>query len=391
MKVKEPVRKYDFWLKNGHVIDPARGIDGVADVLVRNSRMMPVPEEGIDPKDVKEIFDCSGYYVFPGLVNYHAHYAWHNNLSSISPEIFELPNGVTTVCDAGSTGCAGFEGFLRTTLLPAGVTMKAFINVAAGGLACSNYLENISPENFDQRRLEYLFEMYPEHIAGLKLRIGKDINDGMGLAPLKAAAELARSFNTRLALHATYPLEPMQEILPYLGEGDVLCHTLQKMGQYNILDENGRILQEVWDAKERGVIFDCAHGRIHCSFDIFRAAMDQGFLPDMISTDGIGVSMYRTKLFSLPVVMSRLLALGMPIVDVVRATTETPAKNLGLEGKVGTLAPGAQADICVMKKDVRPVTFTDSYGVDLKAEYLLVPQMTLRAGKLVFCDSDFAY
>ena len=60
MKVKEPVRKYDFWLKNGHVIDPSQGIDGRHDVLIRNSRIMPVPEEGIDPKDVKETIDCAG-------------------------------------------------------------------------------------------------------------------------------------------------------------------------------------------------------------------------------------------------------------------------------------------------------------------------------------------
>lgn len=391
MKVKEAVRKYDFWLKNGHVVDPARGIDGNYDVLIRNSRFMPVPEEGIRPGDVKEIIDCSGYYVFPGLVNYHAHYAWRNNLSSISPEIFELPNGVTTVCDAGSTGCAGFEGFLRTTVMPAALTMKAFVNVASGGLACSQYLENIAPENYDIRRIEYLFEMYSEHIVGLKLRVGKDISDGMGTAPISAAVALARSMNTRLALHATYPLEPMQEILPLLGEGDVLCHTFQKMGPYNILDENGKLLPEVIEARERGVIFDCAHGRIHCSFDIFKRAMDQGFLPDMLSTDGIGVSMYRAKLFSLPVVMSKILALGMPLYEVVRATTQTPAKNLGLEGVVGTLAPGALADVCVMKKEERPVVFTDSYGAEQKAEYILSPQMTIRAGKLVFCRAEMVF
>lgn len=391
MKVKEVVKKYDFWLKNGHVIDPAQNIDGNFDVLIRNSRIMPVPENGVDPSEVKETIDCTGHYIFPGLVNYHAHYAWHNNLSSISPEVFELPNGVTTVCDAGSTGCAGFEGFLRTTLMPAGVTMRAFINVASGGLACSQYLENIKAENYDVRRLEYLFEMYPQYIAGLKLRVGKDISDGMGTEPIKTAKELATHLNTKLALHATYPLEPMQDILPLLTKGDVLCHTLQKMGEYSILDANGKLLPEVWDARDRGVIFDCAHGRIHCSFEIFRKAMDQGFRPDMLSTDGIGVSMYRNKMFSLPIVMSKILALGMPLFDVVRATTETPAKNLGLEGVVGTLAPGAQADVCVMKKDERPLVFTDSYGAEQKADYLLSPKLTIRAGKLVFCDSDLTF
>ena len=152
-----------------------------------------------------------------------------------------------------------------------------------------------------------------------------------------------------------------------------------------------KLLEKYLFKKERGVIYDCAHGRIHCSFEVFRKAMEQGFLPDMLSTDGIAVSMYRNKLFSLPVVMSKVLALGMPLLDVVRATTETPAKHLGMEGKVGTLKPGAQADVCVMKKDERSLTFADSYGAEVKADYLLSPQMTIRAGKLVFCDSDFAF
>lgn len=390
MKVARMDYKYDILFKNAHIIDPASGRNGPGELLVRNSRVVPLPD-GLEAKDVAQVIDCKGMYVLPGLINFHGHYAHYNNMSSLNPEIYELPNGVTTVCDAGSTGCSGFEGFLRTALLPSGLTMKAFINVASGGLACSDYIEDISPENYNERRLEYLFEMYGEHIAGLKLRIGKDINEGMGLEPLKASLALARKFNTGLSLHATFPLEPLQEIIPLLDKKDVLCHSFQSMGPYSILDEKGQILQEAWQAKERGVLFECAHGRLHCSFRLFSSALEQGFLPDIISTDGVAASVYRDRMFSLPVVMSRLMALGLPLKEAVRAVTATPAERLGLSGRVGTVAPGALADICIMKKEPRPVTFTDAYGAECCGQELLIPKLTLRAGKLVYCDSDFLF
>lgn len=391
MKVREAVKKYDFWFKGGHIIDPKTGKNGIGDVLVKNSRIVPVPENGIDPKDVKEIVECQGYYVFPGLINFHGHYAWQFLSGGINPVAFDIPNGVTTVCDAGSTGSSTFEGFCKNTMMPADVTMRAFVNVAAGGQPTGCYIENIDPENYDVHAFEYIFEMFRDYVIGLKLRIGKDINDGMGTYPLVESLKLADQFGVPLALHATYPLEPMQEILPLLRGGDILCHSLQRMGPYNILDDNDRILPEVWDARRRGVLFDCAHGRIHCSFRVGKAAIEQGFFPDIISTDGISISAYRQKMFSLPMVMSRLLALGMPLEEVIRAVTQTPARIMRLEGYVGTLEPGALADVCVMQKEERKITFTDTYGDDLDAECLLVPQMTMRAGRVMYRTTGFTF
>ena len=275
--------------------------------------------------------------------------------------------------------------------MPAEATMRAFVNVASGGLNTSRYIENIEPENYDPRALEYLFEMYSDYIVGLKLRIGKDINEGMGLYPLEESIKLAGQFGVPLALHATYPLEPMQEIVPLLRKDDILCHTLQKMGEYNILDENGKVIREVWEARERGVVFDCAHGRIHFSFEVGKKAFEQGFYPDIISTDEITISAYRDRMFSLPMVMTRVLALGMPLYDVVRAVTETPAKHMNLEGYVGTLRQGALADVCVLKVDEKPAEFTDCYGAHLRSEFRLVPQMTLKAGRMVFRTTDFTF
>lgn len=390
MKVIEPEKKYDFWFRNGHVIDPARNIDEVTDVLVKGNKVVPAPEDGqVNPEDVKEVIECNGYYVLPGLIDHHAHFSWNFNVTGVEPDLYTLPNGVTSCHDAGSVGSSGFEAFVRSTIYPALVTMKASINVASGGLCTPQYMEDIRPENYDEKGLEDLFSRYPQYIYGLKLRLGKDISDGMGVEPLKASVKLARKLNTRLSVHATYPLTPMQDIVNEMGEGDVLCHTFQRMGEYNILDANNKVLPEVLEARERGVFFDCAHGRIHCCFPLAQAAIEQGFMPDCISTDLITFSAYQERLFSLPVVMTRLWTLGMPLTEVIRATTETPAKLMGMEGEIGTLKPGAFADITVMKIEDREFTFTDSYGNSLPAHHIMIPQMTMKNGKTRYRHIDF--
>ena len=177
MKIVEPAKKYDFWLRGGRVIDPARSLDGEADVLVSGCRIVPPPENGhIDPADVKEVVDCSGCLVLPGLIDHHVHFSW--NTSGITPDVFCLPNGVTAACDAGSVGTNAFENFVRFRILPAITTLQALVNVTTGGMAGAGYMENIDPALYDERAMAYLFDRYRPHLYGFKLRIGKDISEG---------------------------------------------------------------------------------------------------------------------------------------------------------------------------------------------------------------------
>lgn len=386
----DPPIKYECWIKNGHVIDPGRGIDRKTDILVANSKIVDFPAGGgIDPRDVRRVIDADGYYVLPGLIDFHAHFAWLNSNDFSMPDSYELPNGVTSACDGGSTGSSGFEGFLRSTVLPSELTIKALVNVASGGLSTHKYMENIRPEYYDEHGLAYLFERYSDHILGLKLRMGKGISDGLGLEPLQASLRLAEKLNTLLALHPTNSLEPMGDIVPLLRKGDILCHPFQQMGSYTILDGDGKVQECVWKAKKRGVIFDCAHGRINFSFAVAQTAIAQGLMPDVISTDISANSMYLELVFSLPMVMTRFLAMGMPLVEVIRACTETPARLMGMEGKIGTLQPGALADICIMKRQSRPVKLIDRYGNTVYGDSVLIPQMTIKAGRTKYCHMDF--
>jgi dihydroorotase len=383
-------KKYDYWIRNGHVIDPRRGIDAAADVLVANRTIVELPRDArLEEHDVRHVIDAAGYDVLPGLIDFHGHFAWLFADESCMPDSYELPNGVTSACDGGSTGSAGFEGFLKSTILQSELTMKALVNVASGGLATHQYPENVQPATYDEDGLRYLLARYPEYILGLKLRMGEGLSDGMGAEPLRASVALAAKLGIRLAVHPTGTLIPFSEITALLRGGDVLCHPFQQMGDYSILDEAGQVLDCVRDAKRRGVILDSSHGRINFSFAVGKAAVAQGLLPDVLSTDISTHSMYLPQVFSLPMVMTRFLAMGMPLVEVVRACTETPARIMEMEGRIGTLAPGAQADICIMKRQTRRVNLTDFYGNTIEGSQVLVPQMTIKAGRTKYCHIDF--
>lgn len=383
-------KKYECWIKNGHVIDPGRGIDRVMDVLVSNSRIVDFPaDDKIDEQEVRHVIDASDYDVLPGLIDFHGHFAWLYASQLSMPDSYEFPNGVTSACDGGSTGSSGFEGFLRSTILQSELTMKALINVASGGMSTNRYVENVRPEYYDENGLAYLFERYSDRILGLKLRIGKGISDGMGLEPLRASIRLAEKLNTLLALHPTHSLEPFTEIMPLLRRGDIFCHPFQQMGKYSILDRGGKVQDCVWDAKEWGVVFDTAHGRVNFSLAVAQKAVAQGLFPDVISTDISTNSMYLKQVFSLPMVMTRFLALGMPLVEVIRACTETPARLMGMAGQIGTLQPGALADICIMRNQTRPVELVDMYDNTIKGDRVLIPQMTIKAGRIKYCHMDF--
>lgn len=170
----------------------------------------------------------------------------------------------------------------------------------------------------------------------------------------------------------------------------MLCHTFQAMGPYSILDKEGRIYPELWNARARGVRFDSAQGRVHCSFTTAKAAIQQGFLPDVISTDLTTFSAYQERLFSLPVTMSHFLALGMSLHDVVRCCTATPAELMGLEAQLGTLRPGMPADVAIMKMAQQKFEFQDSYGNRLPASQLLLPRMTIKAGRTCWRSAAFS-
>ena len=381
--------KYDFIIKNGHVIDTARGIDQVADVYISNSKIVEGPADGNAEAD--EVVDASGKYVFPGLIDFHSHLGYRGSDIGLNTDLYYLPNGVTASVDAGSAGPGNLEFMVHDVIQRSAITMKCFMNVASSGMITEQYFEDLHPEFYDIKRMEYLFELYRDYVLGFKVRIGRAFSKELNLIPLKAALELGEQFDYPICCHITNPESSYDEMMPLFRKNDILCHYTQKQGEHSILEEDGTLRTVVKEARERGVIFDYAAGRRNHSLAVLRKALEQGFGPDVISTDVVTHSIYRRSVFALPYTMSELLAAGLPITDVLRAVTETPARLMHLEGTIGTLKPGANADVAIMDLMEKPMTFRDQVGNEMDANHLFVPMMTFRAGRIAYRRIDFTF
>ncbi|MDR0576724.1 MAG: metallo-dependent hydrolase [Candidatus Accumulibacter sp.] len=381
--------KCSYKITNGRVIDPAAGINAIKDIYVRNSRIVDIPA-GQDV-EIGEVIDATDCLVVPGLIDFHTHLNRGNSDLGINPDLMTLPNGITSAVDAGSTGSANFEGFYKDIVCAADITIKSFIHVSAIGVMAERCNESPDPEHYDPDRIEYMFERYPQQLLGIKVRIGQNFSRQFGLEPLLVAKNLATRMNTALCVHAVHPESPYDDILKPLTKGDILCHCFQAKGSYSILDENGKISAVARDARSRGVIFDAASGRANYNFGVARSAIQDGFFPDIISTDVVTYSMYTRKVFSLPWVLSAYLALGMPLHEALRAVTQNPAKLMGMDGQIGTLASGALADIAILKIHHQPMAFNDPFGNNIFGNQLLVPMATFKAGRCAFMRIEFAF
>jgi predicted amidohydrolase len=291
--------------------------------------------------------------------------------------------------DAGSAGSGNYANFIGTVLAFNQVRVFSLINVSTTGLITLRYLENVNPKYYDIIALKALFEKYQGQLFGLKVRLSRDIVRDLGSEPLKAMLKIAEEIGCRVVVHVTDPPCPITEIADLLRPGDVFCHVYHGTGR-TIIDDHGKVLPGIRAARQRGVIFDAANGFGHFSFAVARAAIRDGFLPDIISTDLSVSTLYMDYVFGLPYVMSKYLNLGVSLMEIVAASTSTTARWLGIQEQLGTLRPGAVADIAVLKLINRPTRFRDTPGEVFVGEQLLVPQMTVLGGKIVYRQVDFS-
>lgn len=380
--------RYDYVIKNGRVIDPAAGVDAVTDVYVRNNRIADAPVD--EPEaTAATVIDASGCLVLPGLIDFHTHLGYQLSDFGLNPDLYTLPNGITSAVDAGSGGTANFEGMYQNVFSRAMITIRSFLNVAATGIITERYLENLDPARFDEKKIQRLYDRYKDVLLGFKVRAGRNTSGDLHLAPLRKAVEFGERFGGRVCLHATNLEDSYEDIFRIVRKGDIVCHIFQNDNENNILDRSGRVADYVYAAREKGVLLDCACGRVNYSNQIMRTAFEQGFWPDIISTDIIGFSIYGPKIHSLLSVMSQYYAMGMDLAALIRATTAVPAELMGLAGEIGTLRPGAKADIFIAKLEKNPFTVTDKFGMSVEVGMSFVPMLTMKEGHLAYRSIQF--
>ena len=379
-------KKGTLLIRGGMVVDPARNLLAEGDVLIQGNSFVDLAAG--EKAEAEDIVEAAGCLVMPGLIDHHVHcYAGGTELGFV-PDPSLLPLGVTTAVDQGSTGIANCESFIQTIMNHSQVRLFCYVHVSPAGIVTERHNENVDPQNFSLERLKELFQQYPGRLVGLKVRAGQEMLGAFGLAPLKTAVEFATALNCRVTVHSANPPGEMGEILSLLRPGDVCCHFYHGRGS-TILDENGKVRPEVRKARARGVIFDTADARIHHSYPIIQAALADGFCPDVISTDLTRASLFGNMVFGLPAVMSKYLSLGLGLPEVVRACTTSPASLIGMSGKLGTLAPGALADVAIFELKDKPFFYKNRMGETFRGSKLLIPKMTILNGKIMFRQIDF--
>jgi len=365
---------YDLLIKGGHVIDAANDIDAQMDLAIAG-RVVAAVEPEIPESHARRVVDASGMYVIPGLIDIHAHTTGFSG--AMFPEEMCFPYGVTTMVDCGGSGWRTFDQFNNDVIKKSKVRVFALLNIVGQGME-GDVEQDIN--DMDAEATAAKIRQRSDIIVGVKVAHYQ----GRGWESIDRGVEAARlSDSFCLVDQNAKPTRPFDEMLKRLRPGDGVTHCFG-YGK-PMIGNDGKVKPHYIEARARGVKFDVGHGNNSFSFSMAVPAIEQGFPPDTISTDMHRISLHTSRA-PMTEVMSKFLAMGMPIAEVIARSTWEPAKWIN-HTELGTLTPGALADIAVLEFQDRPAGLSDSgptgYRI-MKAEGRLITQLTIKDGAVQF-------
>jgi dihydroorotase len=381
---------YDLILKGGHVICPHNGIDGQMDVAIAGGRIAAIAPD-IDPALASQAVEVSGHYVTPGLIDMHVH-VYHTREPeglSVMADSHSFRSGVTTMVDTGTAGARHFLHFKRTVIDLSKTRIFAYINIVDQGMI-GDFEQD--PRNMDPELAASIVLAYPDICVGIKTAHYwtklpfDDLHTPW--AGVDRAVEAANICGKPIMVDFwPRPERTYQElVLKKMRPGDIHTHVFAQ--QFPVLDEAGKPAKFMYEARERGVIFDVGHGAGSFWFRLAVPAIQGGFVPDSISTDlhvrnvhGVVVDMLTT--------MNKILNIGVPLTEVIRLSTINPAKEIG-HPELGHLSVGAEADVAVLKLIEGDFSFVDCGRARMFGDKKLECAMTVRAGEIVYDPSGFS-
>ncbi len=374
---------YDLLLKGGRVVDPGQNIDEQADIAVGEGRIAAL-STAIAESSARRVLDVRGKIVVPGLIDFHVHVFEKGTPIGVNADALLANNGVTTVVDAGSAGAGTYRAFRDYVIQPSHCRVFAFLNISFPGIFHGTTPDLRVGELTDIRLCNIaaavrMVEEYPE-ILGIKVRANFDGGGTRDTQPVYLARRAAEEAGRPLMVHFGAPPPLGAELLPLLREGDFITHVFRG-GSGNLLTGAGQPVQQLLEARARGVILDLGHGGRSFSFQTARAMLSHGVLPDIVSSDVHAICIDGPT-YGLLMTMSKMLNLGMPFEDVIRATTCTPAKAMGKGDELGTLQVGTSADITVLRLEKGDFRFQDTAGEELAGRSRLSAVWTVIGGEV---------
>ena len=406
--------EFDVVLSEGTVVDPAAGRNGRFDVAITDGRIAAIGND-LTSGAAKTI-KVRDKLVLPGLIDTHAHVYEHvTGKFGLNADMVGVRSGVTTLVDQGGPSCMTIGGFRHYVAATAQSRALCYISAyLVGGLEGHRYPELYGPEGVNIEHTVRAIESNRDLVKGVKAHAEIGGASRWDLDVIKLGKTIARETKLPLYIHLgqLWPTKDgahvdadvlVRELVPLMEEGDVLAHPFTRHPGGFVSSETGEIHPVIWEAIERGVTVDVGHGSHFC-FDMARRALDAGIEVYTLGADmhGYNVSVPQSGMdveeqaknpffgvapFNLTIAMSELLALGMSIEGVVATVCANPAKLLGMQDQLGTLALGREADISVLDVLHGRFELSDNSGAKVTAETLLRPAFCLRGGAVIEADS----
>lgn len=366
---------YDLVLKNGRVIDPSQGIDRVTDVAFADSKVAAVGD-GLEARDSR---DVTGLIVTPGLIDLHTHVYWGGTSLGVDADALARSSAVTTSVDAGSAGPGNFRGFRKHVIERSESRILAYLHVSFAGIFGFSKTVSVG-ESHDIRLIAaadaaQVADANRDVIVGIKVRIGLNASGPSGIAPLSVALNVGEATGLPVMVHVDEPPPSYEEIVSALRPGDILTHCYRPFPNAPVLAD-ASVKPAILAARERGVLFDIGHGKGSFGWKSARAMLAAGFLPDAISSDVHSLSI-EGPAYDQVTTLSKFLALGMPLSDVIAASTVRPAEILK-RPDLGTFKPGSAGDASIL--EMRQGTF--ALG-DVKGEVVTASERLFAAGTVI--------
>ncbi len=410
--------QFDILLRGGRVIDPSQEIDGLFDVAIKDGKIAAVTAN-IVPSSARQVVDVAGKLVLPGLIDSHGHvFQYVTGRFGLDADLVGVHSGVTTLIDQGGPSCMTLPAFREYVVDAKKSRVVAFESAyLVGGMEGHYYPSLYKPDCLDVDATVASAKANPDIVKGFKAHAEIGGMSRWGIEVMRLSAEIGRRAHLPVYIHfgqlwpapdGTPGIDPdtiLPEVVKLLKPGDILAHPFSRHPG-SFVDRNGKVHPVAKEAIANGIKVDVGHGS-HFSFKMARIALEAGIMPDTLGADMHGYNttvpkprgtpeqhsdqehmFFGSTRFSLVSAMTAMLACGLKLEQVVPMVTVNSAMMAGMEGTIGTLIPGVEADVSVLNDDRGRLVLQDNDKTQVVTDRMLTPAFCLRAGKRFDADAS---